>query len=149
MRNLAGGFLAGGFCRLEARFWRRIGLRMLSRTALEEVWAGFLAAQTRPLRDPGVHWIGRDGRSVSGPGRTFESASRGQRAALRSEATTLLLTSNSTTLVTAKKLWGEQYHRNLADLLAVQNDIAREVSQHLRSQLSAGRPAKTDQGLNR
>jgi eukaryotic-like serine/threonine-protein kinase len=36
-----------------------------------------------------------------------------------------------------KQLWGEQYHRKLADLLAVQNDIAREVSQRLRSQLSA------------
>ena len=36
-----------------------------------------------------------------------------------------------------KQLWGEQYNRKLADLLAVQNDIAREVSQRLRSQLSA------------
>ncbi|HMD32938.1 MAG TPA: protein kinase, partial [Candidatus Acidoferrales bacterium] len=36
-----------------------------------------------------------------------------------------------------KQLWGEQYHRKLADLLAVQNEIARGVSQELRSQLSA------------
>ncbi|MFZ0287962.1 MAG: protein kinase [Candidatus Sulfotelmatobacter sp.] len=36
-----------------------------------------------------------------------------------------------------KQLWGEQYKRKLADLLAVQNEIAREVSQRLRSQLSA------------
>ena len=36
-----------------------------------------------------------------------------------------------------KQLWGEQYRRKLADLLVVQNDIAREVSQRLRSQLSA------------
>ncbi len=36
-----------------------------------------------------------------------------------------------------KQLWGEQYHRKLADLLAVQSDIAREVSQRLRAQLSA------------
>ena len=35
------------------------------------------------------------------------------------------------------QLWGQQYNRKLADLLAVQNDIAREVSQRLRSQLSA------------
>ncbi len=35
-----------------------------------------------------------------------------------------------------KQLWGEQYHRKLADLLAVQSDIAREVYQRLRSQLS-------------
>jgi len=36
-----------------------------------------------------------------------------------------------------KQLWGQQYNRGVADLLAVQNDIAREVSQRLRSQLSA------------
>ena len=36
-----------------------------------------------------------------------------------------------------KQLWGEQYNRKVVDLLAVQNDIAREVSQRLRSQLSA------------
>jgi len=36
-----------------------------------------------------------------------------------------------------KQLWGEQYNRKVADLLAVQSDIAREVSQRLRSQLSA------------
>jgi TolB-like protein/Tfp pilus assembly protein PilF len=35
-----------------------------------------------------------------------------------------------------KQLWGEQYHRKLADLLAVESDIAKEVSQRLRSQLS-------------
>ena len=34
-----------------------------------------------------------------------------------------------------KQLWGEQYHRKLADLLAVQSDIAREVSQRLHSEL--------------
>jgi len=36
-----------------------------------------------------------------------------------------------------KQLWGQQYTRKVADLLMVQNDIAREVSQRLRSQLSA------------
>jgi serine/threonine-protein kinase len=36
-----------------------------------------------------------------------------------------------------KQLWGEQYNRKIADLLAVQSDIARAVSQRLRSQLSA------------
>ena len=35
-----------------------------------------------------------------------------------------------------KQLWGERYNRKLADLLAVQNEIAREVSQLLRLQLS-------------
>jgi adenylate cyclase len=36
-----------------------------------------------------------------------------------------------------KQLGGQQYARTVADLLMVQNDIAREVSQRLRSQLSA------------
>ncbi len=45
-----------------------------------------------------------------------------------------------------KQLWGEQYHRKLADLLAVQSDIAREVSQRLRSQLSAEDEKKLTKG---
>jgi len=45
-----------------------------------------------------------------------------------------------------KQLWGEQYHRRLADLLAVQSDIAREVSQRLRSQLSAEDQKKLTKG---
>jgi serine/threonine protein kinase len=36
-----------------------------------------------------------------------------------------------------KQLWGQQYTRKAADLLMVQNDIAREVSERLGSQLSA------------
>jgi TolB-like protein/Tfp pilus assembly protein PilF len=35
-----------------------------------------------------------------------------------------------------KQLWGEQYNRKVADLLAVETSIAREVSQRLGSQLS-------------
>ncbi len=43
-----------------------------------------------------------------------------------------------------KQLWGERYNRKLADMLAVQNDIAREVAQRLRSQLStADQPKQT------
>jgi tetratricopeptide (TPR) repeat protein len=34
-----------------------------------------------------------------------------------------------------KQLWGEQYNRKVAELLAVQTDIAREVSQRLGSQV--------------
>ena len=45
-----------------------------------------------------------------------------------------------------KQLWGEQYHRKVADLLAVQNDIAREVSQRLGSQLSAADQQKLTKG---
>ncbi len=35
-----------------------------------------------------------------------------------------------------KQLWGQRYNRKVADLLGVENDIAREVSERLRSQLS-------------
>jgi serine/threonine protein kinase/tetratricopeptide (TPR) repeat protein len=45
-----------------------------------------------------------------------------------------------------KQLWGEQYHRKLADLLGVQTEIAREVSQRLRSQLSAEDEKKLTKG---
>jgi len=45
-----------------------------------------------------------------------------------------------------KQLWGEQYNRKVADLLALQSDIAREVSQRLRSQLSADDQQKLAKG---
>jgi TolB-like protein/Tfp pilus assembly protein PilF/predicted Ser/Thr protein kinase len=45
-----------------------------------------------------------------------------------------------------KQLWGERYSRKLADLLAVQNEIAREVSQRLRSQLSVEDQQKLTKG---
>ena len=45
-----------------------------------------------------------------------------------------------------KQLWGQQYTRKVADLLMVQNDIAREVSQRLRSQLSAADQEKLTLG---
>jgi eukaryotic-like serine/threonine-protein kinase len=45
-----------------------------------------------------------------------------------------------------KQLWGQQYNRKVADLLAIQNDIAREVSQRLRSQLSAADQKKLMRG---
>jgi tetratricopeptide (TPR) repeat protein len=45
-----------------------------------------------------------------------------------------------------KQLWGEQYNRKLADLLSVQNDIAIEVYQRLRSQLSEADRQKLTKG---
>jgi serine/threonine protein kinase/Tfp pilus assembly protein PilF len=45
-----------------------------------------------------------------------------------------------------KQLWGEQYNRKHADLLSVQNDIAREVYQRLRSQLSEADRQKLTKG---
>jgi serine/threonine protein kinase/Flp pilus assembly protein TadD len=45
-----------------------------------------------------------------------------------------------------KQLWGEHYHRKVADLLSVESEIAREVSQRLRSQLSAEDQKKLTKG---
>jgi hypothetical protein len=45
-----------------------------------------------------------------------------------------------------KQLWGEQYNRKLADLLAVKSDIAQEVSRRLRSRLSAEDQQKLAKG---
>jgi serine/threonine-protein kinase len=45
-----------------------------------------------------------------------------------------------------KQLWGEQYNRKLADLLSVPSDIANEVSQRLRSQLSLEDKRKLTRG---
>jgi eukaryotic-like serine/threonine-protein kinase len=45
-----------------------------------------------------------------------------------------------------KELWGQQYNRNPADLLAVQNDIAREVSQRLSGQASAATQQEMSKG---
>jgi serine/threonine protein kinase/tetratricopeptide (TPR) repeat protein len=45
-----------------------------------------------------------------------------------------------------KELWGQQYHRKSDDLLAVQNDIAREVSQRLGGQSSAATQQEMSMG---
>jgi serine/threonine protein kinase/TolB-like protein/Tfp pilus assembly protein PilF len=45
-----------------------------------------------------------------------------------------------------KQLWGEQYERKVSDLLAVKSEIAREVSQRLRSQLSGEDKQKLKRG---
>ncbi len=45
-----------------------------------------------------------------------------------------------------KQLWGEQYNRKLTDLLSVKSDIAREVSQRLRSQFSGEDQQKLKKG---
>ena len=47
-----------------------------------------------------------------------------------------------------KQLWGKRYNSKLADLLAVQSDIAREVSESILAAFR-GRPQKVDEGLDR
>jgi serine/threonine protein kinase/tetratricopeptide (TPR) repeat protein len=45
-----------------------------------------------------------------------------------------------------KELWGEQYQRKMGDMLAVQSDIAREVSQRLGEPSSAANQQKLTRG---
>jgi serine/threonine-protein kinase len=45
-----------------------------------------------------------------------------------------------------KELWGQQYNRKPSDLLAVQNDIAKEVSQRLGGQASAATQQEMTKG---
>ncbi len=42
------------------------------------------------------------------------------------------------------QLWGEQYNRGAADLLAVQSEISREIAERLRLRLSAGERRQLD-----
>jgi len=49
---------------------------------------------------------------------------------------TLTLQAELTDLATESQLWGEQYTRKLADILAVQEDISKEISDKLRLRLS-------------
>jgi len=39
-------------------------------------------------------------------------------------------------VATGSQLWGEQYNRKLSDLLAVQDEISREISEKLRLRLT-------------
>ena len=45
-----------------------------------------------------------------------------------------------------KQLWGDRYNRKVADLLAIQSEIAREVSQQLRGHLSTDDQRKLARG---
>jgi eukaryotic-like serine/threonine-protein kinase len=45
-----------------------------------------------------------------------------------------------------KELWGQQYNRNPGDLLAIQNDIAKEVSQRLGGHASAATQQEMSKG---
>jgi TolB-like protein len=44
--------------------------------------------------------------------------------------------------VTGNRLWGEQYNRKQAELIAMQNDIALDISQKLRDSTIRGRRSK-------
>jgi eukaryotic-like serine/threonine-protein kinase len=51
-------------------------------------------------------------------------------------AGTLIVEADLINVADGSELWGEQYHRRPADILAVQEDIAREIAQKLRVRLS-------------
>ena len=51
-------------------------------------------------------------------------------------ANTLIIEVDLVRVADGSELWGEHYNRKLADILAVQEDIAREISQKLRLRLS-------------
>jgi TolB-like protein/Flp pilus assembly protein TadD len=50
---------------------------------------------------------------------------------------TLIVEADLVKVADGSELWGEQYNRKMADLLAVQEDIAKEISQKLRLRLSS------------
>jgi serine/threonine-protein kinase len=52
-------------------------------------------------------------------------------------ANTLIVEADLVKVADGSELWGEQYNRKMADLLAVQEDIAKEISQKLRFRLSS------------
>jgi serine/threonine-protein kinase len=51
-------------------------------------------------------------------------------------ANTLIVEADLVRVADGSELWGERYNRKLADILAVQEDIANEISQKLRLRLS-------------
>jgi tetratricopeptide (TPR) repeat protein len=51
---------------------------------------------------------------------------------------TLVIQTELVDVDSGSQLWGEQYNRKLADILAVQEDISREISERLRLRLTGG-----------
>ncbi|MCI0618176.1 protein kinase, partial [bacterium] len=49
---------------------------------------------------------------------------------------TLIIRADLVQVSDGTQLWGQQYNRNLADILAVQSDISKEISEQLRLKLS-------------
>ncbi|MEK6337552.1 MAG: tetratricopeptide repeat protein, partial [Acidobacteriota bacterium] len=77
-------------------------------------------------------------------GKETDPLSAGKELGVRAVLTGRLLQRGDDLLVSAelidvrdnKQLWGQQYQRKISDLLAVQNDIARDISSNLRPTLS-------------
>jgi tetratricopeptide (TPR) repeat protein len=77
-------------------------------------------------------------------GKETDPLSAGQELRVRAVVTGRLLQRGESLVINAemvdvqenKQLWGQQYNRNLTDLLTVQGEIAREISEKLRAKLS-------------
>lgn len=85
-------------------------------------------------------------------GRETDPIAVGKELGVRAVLTGRLMQRGDTMLISAelidirdnKQLWGEQYERRLADMLAVQREIAREITNNLRPTLSGIEQARMD-----
>ena len=85
-------------------------------------------------------------------GRETDLLAVGKELGVRAVLTGRLMQRGDTMLISAelidirdnKQLWGEQYERHLADMLAVQREIAREITNNLRPTLSGVEQARMD-----
>jgi TolB-like protein/Tfp pilus assembly protein PilF len=65
---------------------------------------------------------------------------------LTENADTLVVEADLIKVVDGSELWGEQYNRKRGDILAVQEDIAKEISQKLRLRLSGDEKKRLAKG---
>ena len=85
-------------------------------------------------------------------GRETDPVAVGKELGVRAVLTGRLMQRGDTMLVSAelidirdnKQLWGEQYERQLADMLSVQREIAREITNNLRPTLSGVEQSRMD-----
>jgi tetratricopeptide (TPR) repeat protein len=85
-------------------------------------------------------------------GRETDPLAVGKELGVRAVLTGRLMKRGETMLISAelidirdnKQLWGEQYERQLADMLSVQREIAREITNNLRPRLSGAEQSRMD-----
>jgi len=85
-------------------------------------------------------------------GRETDPLAVGKELGVRAVLTGRLMKRGETMLISTelidvrdnKQLWGEQYERQLADMLSVQREIAREITNNLRPRLSGAEQSRMD-----
>ena len=85
-------------------------------------------------------------------GKQTDPIAVGKELGVRAVLTGRLMQHGDTMLISAelidirdnKQLWGEQYERKLADMLSVQREIAREITNNLRPTLSGVEQSRMD-----